>query len=153
VLLIAYLQPRVITKNTYKAVNLIIKIRDNYYLWGNRTAAPLDNTGLKASHFLNIRQLCATLNKQIYATCKRFTFDPNSDVLWINFKNAIRPTLEAMKANQGIDDYNFELLPSTQKAELRARVQIVPIEAVEDFYIGVALVDSISETTVTITEA
>jgi len=147
------LQPRVITGNTQKAVNLIIKIRDNYYLWGNRTAAPLDKKGLKASHFLNIRQLCATLNKQIYATCKRFTFDPNSDVLWINFKNAIRPTLEAMKANQGIEDYNFELLPSTQKAELRARVQIVPIEAVEDFYIGIALVDSISDTTIIVTEA
>jgi hypothetical protein len=58
-----------------------------------------------------------------------------------------------MKANQGIEDYNFELLPSTQKAELRARVQIVPIEAVEDFYIGIALVDSISDTTIIVTEA
>ena len=147
------LQPRTVTKGLQKAVNLIIKIRDTYYLWGNRTAHTLDHVGLKASHFLNIRQLCATLNKQIYGTCKRFTFDPNSDVLWINFKNAIRPTLETMKANQGIEDYNFELLPSTQKAELRARVQIIPIEAVEDFYIGIALVDSIGDTTVIVTES
>jgi hypothetical protein len=36
---------------------------------------------LTAQHFLNIRQLCTTLKKQIYVACRKFTFDPNSDVL------------------------------------------------------------------------
>ena len=72
------------------------------------------------------------------------TFDPNSDVLWVNFVNAIKPTLEKMKANQGVSDYKIIKVASKQKAELRAKVRIVPIEAVEDFDIEVSLEDSLS---------
>jgi hypothetical protein len=53
-------------------------------LWGNRTAHMLESEGmgdLVASHFLNIRQLCTTIKKQVYVACRRFTFDPNSNVL------------------------------------------------------------------------
>ena len=131
---------------TLKAsLNLIIKIRDNYYLWGNRTAHELTDEDLKASHFLNIRQLCCSIKKDVYDACKKFTFDPNSDVLWVNFCNAIRPTLEAMKADQGIQDYSIIKIEAG-RAELKALVRIVPIEAVEDFDITVTLEDSIGTT-------
>ena len=140
------------------AVNVITKVRSSYVLWGNRTAYELgtkdeDDGDLVASHFMNIRQLCTTLKKEIYQACKKFTFDPNSDVLWVNFCNTIRPTLESMKANQGIENYAIEKIPVEQKATLKARVRIVPIEAVEDFDIEVALEDSITgETTATVLE-
>ena len=133
-----------------KAVNLIVKMKNDIVLWGNRTAEKLDaysetaECGLRASHFLNIRQLCCTLKKQIYVACRKFTFDPNSDVLWINFCNAIRPTLERMKADQGITDYKFIKRKSSKKALLCAKIRIVPIEAVEDFDISLTLEDSIS---------
>ena len=133
-----------------KAVNLIVKMKNDIVLWGNRTAEKLDaysetaECGLRASHFLNIRQLCCTLKKQIYVACRKFTFDPNSDVLWINFCNAIRPTLERMKADQGITDYKFIKRRSSKKALLCAKIRIVPIEAVEDFDISLTLEDSIS---------
>ena len=135
--------------NTTVAVNLIIKVKNSYYLWGNRTAhnlgAPEGSDGdLVASHFLNIRQLCTTIKKQVYVACRRFTFDPNSNVLWINFCNAIRPTLEKMKADQGIKDYAIVAEKTAQKAVLAAKIRIVPIEAVEDFYINLFLEDSIS---------
>lgn len=129
------------------SINIIAKIHGHYYLWGNRTAETLTEDDLIASHFLNIRQLCTTLKKNIYEVCKKCTFDPNSDLLWINFCNALRPGLESMKADQGIADYEFIQLES-KRAELKALIRIVPIEAVEDFDITVSLEDSLESMTI-----
>lgn len=138
------------------AVNVIANFRGSYYLWGNRTCHPLGEAAggndLVASHFLNIRQLCTTIKKQLYVSCRRFTFDPNSDVLWINFKNSITPMLDRMKADQGIRDYKIEKVYTDKKATLKAKIRIVPIEAVEDFLLEVSLEDAIGETAVTIAE-
>lgn len=142
--------------NTSVAVNLIIKIKSSYYLWGNRTCKKLGTRGasdgdLVAQHFLNIRQLCTTIKKQVYTTCRRLTFDPNSNVLWINFRGLLAPMLEEMKADQGIRDYEFIRDFTDRKALLKARIRIVPIEAVEDFEIGLYLEDSLED--VVLTEA
>ena len=134
------------------AVNLITNIRGNFYLWGNRTAEALREDNLIASHFLNIRQLCSTIKKQVYVACRRFTFDPNSEVLWINLCNAITPMLEKMKANQGIEDYIIEQVETPEKAKLMAKIRIIPIEAVEDFELELALEDSFGMASATITE-
>ena len=141
-----------------KAINIIANIRGANYVWGNRTAYKLNvkgstNGDLVASHFLNIRQLCCTLKKELYNACRRFTFDPNSDVLWINFYNAISPLLDKMKANQGIEDYRIIKVPTDKKATLQAKIRIVPIEAVEDFDIELFLEDSITGTSVEIDES
>lgn len=150
------LEPRNISKETDPAFacNVIANFRGSYYLWGNRTAAKLGDVNsvtdgdLKAKHFLNIRQLCTTIKKQLYVACRRFTFDPNSDTLWFNFVNAIKPTLEAMKADQGIRDYKVLKVVENnpKKATLKAKIRIIPIEAVEDFEIEVSLEDSFGET-------
>lgn len=138
------------------AVNVIANFRGSHYLWGNRTCHQLGSKAggndLVASHFLNIRQLCTTIKKQLYVSCRRFTFDPNSDKLWFNFCNSITPMLERMKADQGIKAYEIAKVYTDKKATLKARIRIVPIEAVEDFLLEVSLEDSIGETTVAITE-
>ena len=134
-----------------KSVNLVIKLNDAYYLWGNRTGAAMTGN-LTASNFLNIRQLCCSLKKTIYSTCRNLMFDPNSDLLWLNFCNAIRPMLENMKANQGIADYRFEQQDTSVKAKLFAAIRIIPIEAVEDFEIGVTLEDGFGEEAIQIKE-
>ena len=129
------------------ACNVIANFRGSYYLWGNRTCEPLGTYGsrekgdLVASHFLNIRQLCTTIKKKLFNACRQFTFDPNSDVLWVNFCNAIRPTLENMRADQGIRDYKILRMETTKKATLKAKIRIIPIEAVEDFILEVSLDD------------
>lgn len=133
------------------SVNLVIKLNDSYYLWGNRTGAAITDN-LTASNFLNIRQLCCTLKKTIYDTCRHLMFDPNSDMLWLNFCNAIRPVLENMKANQGIADYKFEQQETSLKAKLFAAIRIIPIEAVEDFEIGITLEDGFEAETIKIAE-
>lgn len=134
------LEPRTGSKDMF-ACNVIANFRGSYYLWGNRTAAPLGEE-LTADHFLNIRQLCTTIKKQLYVACRRFTFDPNSDTLWFNFVNAITPTLDLMKADQGIRDYKVLKVYTDKKATLKAKIRIIPIEAVEDFDIEVSLEDS-----------
>ena len=138
------------------ACNVIANFRGSYYLWGNRTAAKVQekNAGgdLVASHFLNIRQLCTTIKKQLYVACRRFTFDPNSDTLWINFVDAIAPTLDAMKADQGIRDYKILKVYTDKKATLKAKIRIIPIEAVEDFDLEISLEDSFGETSAVVTE-
>lgn len=145
--------PRVVNDYaTGAAINLIITERGNYYLWGNRTAEPLTNKGLIFSHFLNIRQLCCTLKQVLYEATRKFTFEPNSDLLWINFVNAIKPTLEAMKADQGISGYKISRVATDKKALLVAKVRIVPIEAVEDFDISIYLEDSLSGIVVDVDE-
>ena len=136
-------------KNVLRAINPIINLRGSYYIWGNRTTFDLgdkDKTDgdLKASHFLNIRQLCSTLKKKVYVTCRQLTFDPNSEILWINFCNAIKPLLEKMKTDQGIADYKLSKTKTTHKAFLAVKIRIVPIEAVEDFDISVYLEDSLN---------
>lgn len=137
------------------ACNVIANFRGSYYLWGNRTADPLglsssmDKGDLVASSFLNIRQLCITIKKQLQVASRMFTFDPNNDTLWVNFVNVIRPTLEQMKADQGIKDYKIIKENPDKKATLKAVIRIVPIEAVEDFDLMVSLEDSFGEVVVT----
>ena len=142
--------------NGHIATDVICNIRPyGNIIWGNRTMHPLskpnNDTGdaaiqLTASSFLNIRQLCIDIKKTLYRAARRFTFEPNSDVLWINFKGAITPLLEEMKANQGIKGYQVIQLTTNKKALLVAKIKIVPIEAVEDFDLTVELSDSIGVT-------
>jgi hypothetical protein len=99
------LQPRTATGGFSTAINIITSVKNNKYLWGNRTAYGLTNDGLVASHFLNIRQLCCTIKKEIYQACRKLTFDPNSDLLWLNFKGMIEPLLDRMQNDQGINGY------------------------------------------------
>ena len=98
---------------------------------------------LVASSFLNIRHLCSSIKKQLYRSARKFTFEPNSDVLWIKFKDSITPLLDEMKNNQGIKGYQIIKVKTNKKAVLKARIRIIPIEAVEDFDLTVELTDSI----------
>lgn len=135
-----------------KAINIITKIRGNYYLWGNRTAHTLKESGLIASDFANIRELCSSLKKVIWVACRQLTFSPNSDLLWVNFCNKVRPLLDTMKANEGIKDYAFVKVPTDKKAVMLGKIRIVPIEAVEDFELDLYLENSIDGQVVEVSE-
>lgn len=129
-----------------RAVNLILEKRPyGNVIWGARTLFPNQGGELKACSYLNIRVLCCLIKKTLYEASIRYMFDPNSDVLWINFKSLITPLLEEMKANQGIKGYKIIKEQTNKKATLKARIQIIPIEPVEDFYLTVNMVDSIIE--------
>ncbi len=146
------LAPRV--KNTYanKGINLVVTDHGSFLLEGNRTAYPLNQSGLVYSHFLNVRQLCTTLKKRVDSACAQFKYDPNSDLLWINFYNIVDRTLKAMKGDQGVRSYKIKRVISTKKAVMMANIHISPIEAAEDFDISIYLEDTTSGTAATVVE-
>lgn len=132
--------------NVGKAINAISYqgASFGYLIWGNRTFRKNDaNKRTIATSFLNVRNLVSELKKVMFNTARKYTFEPNSDLLWINFQAGLTPTLNKMKSNNGIIGYRIEKLPTTAKARLRAKVTIIPIEAVEDFELTVELADSL----------
>ena len=78
------------------SINAITNIRPyGLTIWGNRTL--FDNNkaqNLRASSFLNLRNLCSDIKKVVYTACKDLLFEQNSEILWINFKSRITPLLE-----------------------------------------------------------
>lgn len=123
------------------SINPITYIRGyGYALWGNRTL--LNNNGLTASSFLNLRSLVCDVKKTVYAACRRYMFEQNNDVLWVSFKSAITPTLEKMVAGYGIESYKIVKLPTREKAKIVAEIILTPIYAVEDFEVTIVLTDS-----------
>ena len=56
------------------------------------------------------------------------------------------------KTKDLIEQNKIEKVYTDKKATLKARIRIVPIEAVEDFLLEVSLEDSLGETAVTIAE-
>ena len=57
-----------------------------------------------------------------------------------------------MKADQGVRDYKIVKEFTDKKATLKAKIRIIPIEAVEDFDLEVSLEDSFGETTAVVNE-
>ena len=135
--------------NVGVAINPICEIRPfGCIVYGNRTLlenkAGSDGVGVtKATSFLNVRNLISTLKKELYFASNKYTFEQNSEVLWINFKSQITPLLDQMQSGNGIEGYKLVKQPTDKKARLKAKVIIVPIEAVEDFELEVSLEDSL----------
>lgn len=131
------------------AVNPICNINPyGYIIWGNRTlhpvgAATVQQSDLVASNFLNIRNLVTDIRKTVWTACRRLTFEQNNDILWINFKAQITPLLDRMSTGNGISGYKMIKQAPDRKAQLKAKIRIIPVEAVEDFDITLELTDSL----------
>lgn len=130
------------------AINPIMKVGTyGNIVYGNRTCLVSD--GLKATSFLNVRNLVSTLRKLMYATARKLTFEQNDDVLWVRFKSYITPTLDSMQTGNGINGYKMTKVASTKKATLNAVIRIIPIEPVEYFNLTVEMTDSLDTVTET----
>jgi len=127
------------------AVNAITDIKPyGNVIWGNRTLKRNDEN-LVATSFLNVRNLISDVKKICYRTARKLTFEQNNDILWVNFKAAIAPTLDRMVSGYGISGYKFvrdtEHERANEKATLCAKIYLYPVYAVEDFYVTVVLQD------------
>lgn len=111
-------------------------------VWGNRTLNDNSIKGdLTASSFLNIRNLCSDVKKTVWTSARNVTFEQNSDILWVNFKSLITPTLDQMVTGGGLAGYELIKKVSKKKATLNATIRLYAIEAVEDFEIDIELAD------------
>lgn len=135
------------------AINPITEIKPfGTIVWGNRTlvknAGISDGAGgqignLKATSFLNIRNMVSTIKKKLYEVSRKYTFEQNTDTLWLNFKAEIENLLDEIQAGNGILGYRFTKVPTNKKARLIAKLTIIPVEAVEDFDLTIELSDSL----------
>lgn len=125
-----------------RSINAIIYIKPyGYTIYGNRTLISNTDAGLVANSFINVRQLVHEIKRNVYTVCKGLMFDPNDDILWVNFKNAVTPLLEKMKSGQGISSYRLVKIASSARGTMTAKIIISPIEAVETFDITIELTD------------
>lgn len=132
-----------LTTKTGASVNPIAYVNGAVTIWGNRTL--FNNEGsLKASSFLNIRNLCTRLKKQLYVSAKSILFEQNTDRLWFNFKSQLVAILDNMKTGQGISGYKVIKLQATERGQVRALIRIVPIEAVEEVDLTIELSDTLT---------
>lgn len=129
------------------AINPITYIRPyGERIWGNRTlknnsVAPEVGAepGLTASSFLNIRNAVSDIKKQVYDACNSLMFEPNTDVLWINFQSKIQPLLDRMKSSEIFSGYKIIHNTSKYPYKLLATIVVYPVYAVEEFEITVQL--------------
>ena len=127
------------------SINPITNIKPyGLILWGNRTLydSTLDG-GLKASSFLNVRQLANDIKRSLFVASRELTFEQNNDILWINFKSKINPLLDQMVANGGIAGYEWKRIPTVKKATLKAKLMVYAIEAVENFDLTLDISDNV----------
>lgn len=130
------------------AINPIAWVRPNgYILYGNRTLKKNDTKKkTTAQSFLNIRNGVNAIKKVMYDAGRTFVFEQNTEVLWTNFRNYITPLLDRMQSSDGLLGYTFVKVATDAKARLKAKLTVIPVEAVEDFDLDVYLVDDLTVT-------
>lgn len=129
------------------SINPITNIKPyGLIIWGNRTLKNNAKAGdLTATSFLSIRQLTNDVKRTVYVAAKSLTFEQNNDILWINFKSKIIPTLDQMVSGSGLSGYEIKKQKTTKKATIKAVVRLYAIEPVEDWDITIELADSSTE--------
>lgn len=130
-------------------LNLVCRVEPyGIVFWGNRTLYEGTNsTSLEYGNILSIRSLLCTLKKIIHGACLNCTFEQNTDILWVNFKSLVTPTLDKMLSGNGIAGYKLLKVQTTKLATLECTLKIIPIEPVENFEVTIELSNSIDTTT------
>ena len=125
------------------SINAITDIKPfGHRIWGNRTLKNNNVEGnLTATSFLNIRNMICDVKKVVYEACRRYTFEQNNDILWLNFKAYIEPTLNQMKTGAGLSGYKIIKDTTNGKAKLKAQIKLYPLYAVEDFTVEIQMLD------------
>lgn len=128
------------------AINPICNVRPaGYIIYGNRTLIQnIAGYTLTAQSFLNIRNGVSAIKKVMYDASRKYTFEPNTETLWINFQAYITPLLNKMMTGNGLLGYRFIRQTTDAKARLKARLNIIPVEAVEDFDLEIYMTDDLT---------
>lgn len=130
-----------------RAINPIINSNPwGVRIWGARTAEAIDSTeGIKGSHFANIRVLLCDIKKRLYTASKKYQFEQNNDVLWVQYKSYVNTLLDEMQSTYGIAGYKWtKITDNVPGNKLKCKLEITPVEPVDDFDINIKLTDEIS---------
>lgn len=131
------------------SINCITEIKPyGQVIWGNRTLQRADAyKHVTAMGFLNLRNEVSDIKKLVYRAARRWMFEQNTSVLWVNFKSTITPLLDRMVNGYGLSRYEIRKGAKTAKHKLYAEIRIWPIYAVEYIDVTIQILDE--ETIVT----
>ena len=107
-------------------INPIMKILTyGYTIYGNATLMQ-DEEGYSKSALqsLGTRVLCNVVKKAIFSICVGLTFEPNDYILWAEFKTRLSTTLDQMKINGGISDYQIVMDETTVTDEAKNNLTV-----------------------------
>ena len=125
-------------------LNAITQIGNyGYCIWGNRTLQKqsVSRVGY-ATRFVNLRNILSDVKKQARDAAIALMFEPNTDVLWANFKAKLTPLLDSMVSGSGISGYKIiKDSGNSSKTKLAATIKLYPIYSVEAFEINISLND------------
>ena len=132
-------------------INPIINLGNNYgkVIFGNRTCyGDVSNAVTTFKKFLNIRMLLIFIHKQAFKVSMTHMFEPNDDIVWLSFKQGVNTLLDRMVSGRGLKWYKwFKIRPEDPRGnlilgQLKAKLTIRPIEAIESFDITINMTDS-----------
>lgn len=131
-------------------VNPIVNFGTNYgmVVFGNRTCYS-DQAAVTFKKFLNVRLLLLKIHKEAFKASITHMFEPNDDITWLSFKQSVNNLLDDMVTGRGLRYYKWRKLKPSRLGEIRARLTIRPIEAVESFDITISMTDEDIEVTET----
>lgn len=124
-----------------RSINAITNIRPyGLTIWGNRTLYKnvVDKT-TPALGYLNIRLMVCDVKKAVFSAAQKWMFEPNDDVLWINFQSSITPLLDKMSTSGGLSGYKIIKQKSNHGSKLCATIILYPIYAVETIEVTIEL--------------
>lgn len=118
-------------------------------LFGNKTLLRRDS--LLAD--LHVRRLLIHAEKLIASTVRVVVFEPQDPITWKKFENLVNPILSSIAANRGLE--KFEVVigaaqnPPAQRRQkvMRGRINMTPIDAVEQLEIDFAVFSTGAEFT------
>jgi len=124
-------------------INPIINLGANYgkIIFGNRTCDIINANDVNFSGFLNIRLLLTYLHKQAFNSSMTHMFEPNDDIVWLSFKQKVNNLLDQMVTGRGIKWYKWYKLRPDRLGQIKAKLVIRPIEAIEAFDINITMTD------------
>lgn len=117
-------------------------------VWGNRTLLKNKTTSSNGEYrqalsFLNVRVMVNNIKKYIRSVAQSLTFEPNNDILWVNFKAGISTYLDQLITGYGLSKYTIEKQDTKGKlATVKAKIKLYVIEAVEDWELELQVIDS-----------
>lgn len=117
-------------------------------VWGNRTLLKNKETSSNGEYrqalsFLNVRVMVNNIKKYIRSVAQSLTFEPNNDILWVNFKAGISTYLDQLITGYGLSKYTIEKQDTKGKlATVKAKIKLYVIEAVEDWELELQVIDS-----------
>jgi len=125
------------------SINCITEIKPyGQVIWGNRTLQKADGyKHVTAMGFLNLRNEISDIKKLVYRAARRWMFEQNTSVLWVNFKSTITPLLERMVNGYGLSRYEIRKGVKTAKHKLYAEIRVWPIYAVEYIDVTIQILD------------